>query len=100
MTAAAEARVRIAADHPALDGHFPGRPVVPAVVLLAEAFAAIEAATGRAPHDWTLVAAKFLRAVEPGSVLQVRHEQTSARDVRFEIRCGGEVVASGRLACA
>ena len=27
---------RVEADHPALEGHFPGRPIVPGVVLLDE----------------------------------------------------------------
>jgi 3-hydroxymyristoyl/3-hydroxydecanoyl-(acyl carrier protein) dehydratase len=100
MSALHEARVRIAGDHPALDGHFPGRPIVPGVVLLAEALAVVEDATGRAPHQWVVVAAKFMRAVEPGSELQVSHEATAAGGVRFEIRCAAEVVASGQLAPA
>ncbi len=33
----------IAADHPCLPGHFPGRPVVPGVVVLDHVLAAIEA---------------------------------------------------------
>ena len=40
---------RVEADHPALAGHFPGRPIVPGVVLLDEALAAIEADSGSAP---------------------------------------------------
>lgn len=35
-------RFRIDADHPALPGHFPGRPVVPGVVLLDRVAEAIE----------------------------------------------------------
>lgn len=37
-------RFSIPADHPCLPGHFPGRPVVPGVVVLDRVFAAIEAA--------------------------------------------------------
>lgn len=36
-------RFSIPADHPCLPGHFPGRPVVPGVVVLDRVFAAIEA---------------------------------------------------------
>jgi 3-hydroxymyristoyl/3-hydroxydecanoyl-(acyl carrier protein) dehydratase len=87
----------IAQDHPAFAGHFPGQPIVPAVVLLAEALAAIEASTGRAPHEWRLSGAKFLQAVGPGARLTLTHEE--ARGGRhFEIRSGDAIVASGTLA--
>ena len=36
----------IESDHPALPGHFPGRPVVPGVVVLDRVLAAIESAHG------------------------------------------------------
>ena len=86
----------IARDHPAFAGHFPGQPIVPAVVLLAEALAAVEAATGRAPHEWRLAGAKFLQAVGPGAPLTLSHEE-SRGGVRFEIRSGETIVASGTL---
>ena len=86
----------IAQDHPAFAGHFPGQPIVPAVVLLAEALAAIEAATGRAPHEWRLSGAKFLQAVGPGARLTLVHEE-SRDGRRFELRCGEAIVASGTL---
>ena len=87
----------IAADHPAFEGHFPGRPIVPAVVLLAEALAAIEAATGIAGSGWNLSSAKFLVPVLPGMPLVFAHEATAAGR-RFEIRSGTQLVASGVLA--
>ena len=31
----ASQRIEIGADHPAFDGHFPGRPILPGVALLA-----------------------------------------------------------------
>ena len=86
----------IAQDHPAFAGHFPGQPIVPAVVLLAEALAAIEAATGRAPDEWQLAGAKFLQAVGPGARLALMHEP-SGDGRRFELRCGEAIVASGTL---
>lgn len=91
-----ETTVTIAEDHPAFAGHFPGHPVTPAVVLLAEALAGIESATGRAPHEWTVSGAKFLQPVGPGARLTIVHEP--CRDGRrFEIRSGEALVASGTL---
>lgn len=91
-----ETPVTIPRDHPAFAGHFPGQPVVPAVVLLAEALAAIELATGRAPDAWTVSGAKFLRPVGPDARLTVVHEE-SRQGRRFEIRSGETLVATGTL---
>lgn len=93
-----ESALLVAADHPSAAGHFPGRPIVPGVVLLAEAMAAIAAATGRGPERWALSSAKFLHPVVPGTALTLAHEATPGRGVRFEIRAGDRVVASGALA--
>lgn len=41
-----EFEVQVAADHPSLEGHFPGNPVVPGVVLLDAVIANVELATG------------------------------------------------------
>lgn len=91
------AALRIAADHPAFAGHFPGRPIVPAVVLLAEALAAIEEATAEPARTWSLASAKFLVPVEPGMPLTLAHQPTST-GWRFEIRSGAQLIASGVLA--
>ncbi len=84
-------------DHPAYAGHFPGRPILPGVVLLDRAQRALEAAclcriTG-------LAQAKFLSPVTPGEALELDYE-TSATGLRFEIRCGTRRVASGRYSLA
>jgi 3-hydroxymyristoyl/3-hydroxydecanoyl-(acyl carrier protein) dehydratase len=84
-------------DHPAFEGHFPGHPILPGVVLLGEAMAAIEAATATTALDWTVDNVKFLGAVEPGATLAITHAVQPSGGVRFEIRQGERVVASGAL---
>jgi 3-hydroxymyristoyl/3-hydroxydecanoyl-(acyl carrier protein) dehydratase len=94
-TGAVETRLAIPRDHPAFEGHFPGHPILPGVVLLAEALAAIEAATGHPPHAWTISSAKFLRPVDPGTPLTLAHERLASGAMRFEIRSPLGAVASG-----
>jgi 3-hydroxymyristoyl/3-hydroxydecanoyl-(acyl carrier protein) dehydratase len=85
----------IPASHPAFAGHFPGQPIVPAVVLLAEVLAAVQHATGLAADAWTLASAKFLSPVGPDSALELVHEESANGGRRFEIRAGATLVASG-----
>lgn len=95
-----ERPLAIARDHPAFDGHFPGRPILPAVVLLAEALAAIEHDTGTRTRDWSVSQVKFVQAVTPGTALTLAYELTAGGSARFEVRDGGGLVAHGTLARA
>ena len=84
----------IPADHPAFAGHFPGHPIVPGVVLLDLAQAAIEAEQGLQLGG--LAMAKFLRPVGPAEVVALRHEVTPT-GVRFSLHVGEHTVANGRF---
>jgi len=81
----------IPADHPAYAGHFPGNPVLPAVVLLDAAVRAICAA----PCE--IVSAKFHEVVRPADVLSIEHEALANGTVRFTILGVQHPVASGIL---
>lgn len=85
----------ICADHPALAGHFPGRPVVPGVLLLDEVLQAVERWLGPVSCR-ELVQAKFVRPLLPGE----RAELTLRRrgiGVEFELRRQPDLIASGSL---
>ena len=93
-----ESALHLAADHPAYAGHFPGQPILPGVVILAEVLDAVAGETGVAAHRWTIASAKFRHPVVPGTVLTLVHERTARGDVRFDVLAGTSVVASGVLA--
>jgi 3-hydroxymyristoyl/3-hydroxydecanoyl-(acyl carrier protein) dehydratase len=85
-------------DHPSFDGHFPGEPVLPGVVILAEVLARIEADTGVPAMDWTLESGKFHQPVVPGARVEIAHEPRGDGGRRFEARTQGRLVVSGHLA--
>lgn len=85
----------IAVDHPAFAGHFPGRPIVPGVLLLAEVVEVLREA-GQSGGAMTISAAKFLAPVGPGAVLTI-HMQEGGASRRFEVWQGERLVASGAL---
>ncbi len=70
-------RFQVPADHPCLPGHFPGRPVVPGMVLLDEALALLLATTTDL-RVAGLPAIRFLRPVLPGEEVEVVHEMPVA----------------------
>lgn len=75
-------RFRIAANHPALPGHFPGRPVVPGVVLLERVAALVEQVHGVALAGLPQV--KFVRPLLPEQDAELMIEDDGQR-VRFRI---------------
>ncbi len=85
-------RLRIAADHPALPGHFPGRPVVPGVVLLDCVAAAIERAYGA--RIAALPQVKFAAPLLPEQDAELRIEEKDGR-LHFNVLRDGRPVASG-----
>lgn len=89
------APLHIELRHPAFAGHFPGQPIAPGVLLLDRAQRAIESEYCCLMAG--LVMAKFLSVAAPGDALTLEHERGDAA-VRFTIRCGERVVATGRFA--
>ncbi len=88
------AEFAIAADDPCLDGHFPGRPLVPGAVLLAETIAALAALAGGDAALAALEGVKFRRPVAPGEVVSVRASAT-AGGLAFAAHVGPALALSG-----
>ena len=86
----------VQADHPSLAGHFPGQPIVPAVVILDAVFA--EAQRCRPALIATRIRhAKFPRPLRPGATAEFLLEWRE-RTLHFTVTANGEVHATGSLA--
>lgn len=85
----------IAADHPVFAGHFPGRPIVPGVLLLDAALQAIRQSGQMPGGPCRITSAKFLSPVLPGETLVIAWQLTDTGLARFEISGDARQVASG-----
>ncbi|MDI1258448.1 3-hydroxyacyl-ACP dehydratase [Aquabacterium sp.] len=85
--------LRIAPDHPAFAGHFPGHPIVPGVVLLDEAVQALATAEGLSPVSMQVGVAKFLVPVRPGESLSLSYKTTAPGRYGIEVRVGVDAAA-------
>jgi 3-hydroxyacyl-[acyl-carrier-protein] dehydratase len=92
--------LQIAADHPAYAGHFPGRPILPGVLLLDEAVHALAIEEGLLPAVGRIRSAKFPSPVWPGEDLRLRYAATAGGDFRIEVLAGERVAASAVVAFA
>ncbi len=86
----------ISAGHPALPGHFPGRPVVPGVVLLDRVLDAVEAQYGQALGALRLPQVKFMQPLLPEQTATV-HLEGAAPRWRFRVLHGERLLASGEI---
>lgn len=88
--------LNLPSPHPSLEGHFPGKPVLPGVVLLDEALHAIESASGIV-RPWRIGSVKFLGTVTDEPVLTLEYERTPSGALRFTITDGVRPVATATL---
>lgn len=88
-------------DHPSLAGHFPGRPIVPGVLVLERVLDAIEAGHGPlgALH---LPQVKFLQPLLPGQCADIKLTGAAPRwrfrVLRADVAGAETLLASGEVA--
>jgi 3-hydroxyacyl-[acyl-carrier-protein] dehydratase len=88
-------RFVIPQDHPSLPGHFPGRPIVPGVVILDCAMVVLlrDRPTARLTG---FVEVKFVAPVSPGTEICVSYNESSADRLSFTCAVDGRTVMRGR----
>jgi len=106
----ARGKYTVRGDEWFLDGHFPGNPVVPGVILceiLAQSTCVLleNEITGNAtPYFTGITSAKFKTPVKPGDVLETECEISKAKPPFYfasgEIRAGGKICLKAEFSFA
>ena len=84
-----------AADHPAAAGHFPGNPIIPGALLLAEVLRCIEQAEGAQFASCNVKAAKFLHPARPGDTIDIEYARSAQGTIEFQCAVAGTKVLTG-----
>lgn len=83
----------ISPDHPALPGHFPGKPIAPGVVILQQVITAV----ANEGYRVTGVAnAKFIAPLLPGMPCTISLE-AKGKKVQFKVEHSGGTLVQGTL---
>ena len=94
-------RFLFGSDFPGFAGHFPGNPMLPAIVQIQTALILAEEALGRALDLVEIENAKFLLPVKPGQEICVKCRECSDPDgliYQVTLSVGKAVAAKFRLA--
>lgn len=89
--------LHIAADHPTGAGHFPGNPIIPGALLLAEVLHSIGDAVGMRFVSCNVKLAKFLYPVRPGDRVEIEYSCSAQGVVDFKCAVAGTRVLSGAI---
>jgi len=84
-------------NHPSADGHFPGNPIIPGAVLLAEVLHAIEREIGETGLPYAIKAAKFFSPARPGDCVRIECSVNDSGSVKFTCGVEGRAVLSGQV---
>lgn len=88
----------VPADHPAFPGHFPGRPILPGVVLVDRAILFAREWLSDPGTGCHIASAKFFSPVGPADVLNFTFAVKTGGGVACAIHCGERAVATLALA--
>jgi 3-hydroxymyristoyl/3-hydroxydecanoyl-(acyl carrier protein) dehydratase len=91
------AAIAVPAGSPYFAGHFPGRPILPGVALLALVVATLARDAGRPAALRAIPFARLRRPVLPGDRLALETRTGEAGRVRVEVSRDGALVANGEL---
>lgn len=89
--------LQFAADHPTSAGHFPGNPIIPGALLLAEVVRRIEQAEGTHFASCNVKAAKFLHPARPGDGVDIEYARSAAGTIEFQCEVAGNRVLTGAI---
>jgi 3-hydroxyacyl-[acyl-carrier-protein] dehydratase len=87
--------LHIAADHPAGAGHFPGNPIVPGALLLADVVRCIEQAEHGKYSGCSVRNAKFPSPARPGDTVDIEYAFSARGAIEFSCTVSGTTVLSG-----
>ncbi len=88
---------RVTPNSAYFEGHFPGRPILPGVALLAIVLETLARDLGQVAALRAIPFARLRRPVGPQDALAVEARDGGGGRVRFDVKCDGALVANGEL---
>ena len=87
--------LQFAENHPTGAGHFPGNPIIPGALLLAEVLKLISNAANIRLAACHVQTAKFQHPARPGDRLDIEYDCSANLVIHFKCAVAGQTVLSG-----
>lgn len=83
--------------HPSLTGHFPGNPIVPGVVILAEVLESIKQSLPKPLVLSNVPVVKFHSPLRPNELVQLTFDLLPEQVITFSCQVGARRIVSGQF---